>query len=182
MVIVCPECQVRYRINPSASKATVAKVKCPGCKHVFNVSLVEEESAQVKEASPQQENRLSGQPVVLVVDDARFFREMIKDILKDLPIDIVMVADGNDAWQQINALVPQLILLDLNIPGKNGKEILQSMQRAPQLKEVKVLAMSGVERGDETAAEVRHIGADDFISKSFKPRELQDRVRSILGL
>ncbi len=182
MVIVCPACQARYRINPSTSKAKVAKVKCPGCEHVFDVSLVEEEGSLVKEKKPQQEDRLSGKPVVLVVDDARFFREMIIDILKDLPIEIIMVADGNEAWQQISTLVPQLILLDLNIPGKNGKEILKAMQGSPQLKQVKVLAMSGVERGDETAAEVRRIGADDFISKSFKPRELQDRVRNILGL
>ncbi len=175
MVIVCPACQARYRINPSASKATVAKVKCPGCEHVFNISLLEEDIIQ-------QESFMSGKPVVLVVDDARFFREMIKDILKDLPIEIVLVADGNEAWQQITALVPQLVLLDLNIPGKNGKEILQFMQKSPHLEQVKVLAMSGVERGDETAAEVRRIGADDFISKSFKPIELQDRVRNILGL
>ena len=93
-----------------------------------------------------------------------------------------MAADGDEAWQQITALVPQLVLLDLNIPGKNGKEILQAMQKSSQLDQVKVIAMSGVERGEETAAEVRLIGADDFISKSFKPRELQDRVRNILGL
>ncbi len=174
MVIICPECQARYRIDPSASKADVAKVKCPGCKHVFKVSLVKEQSAQ-------QENPPS-QPVVLVVDDARFFREMIKDILKELPVKIVMAADGDEAWKQIMELTPGLVLLDLNIPGKNGKEILQSMQNSPQCKQVKVLAMSGVERGDATAKEMRLFGADDFISKSFKPSELQDRVRAILGL
>ena len=175
MLIVCPTCQARYRIDPSTSKVDVAKVKCPGCQHVFEVSLVEENSTQQDDCS-------AGQPVVLIVDDARFFREMIKDILKELPVKLVMVADGNEAWQQITALVPQLVLLDLNIPGKNGKEILQSMQNSPQFDQVKVIAMSGVERGEETAAEVRRIGADDFISKSFKPRELQDRVRNILGL
>ena len=120
--------------------------------------------------------------MVLIVDDARFFREMIKDILKDLPVELVMAADGNEAWQQITRLVPQLVLLDLNIPGKNGKEILQSLQESSQLDQVKVLAMSGVERGEETASEVRLIGAEDFISKSFKPRELQRRVSNILGL
>lgn len=175
MVITCPACQSRYRINPSASQANVAKVKCPGCENVFNVSLVEDKQEK-------SESSVSGQPVVLVVDDARFFREMIKDILKDLPIDVVMAADGDEAWQQISTLSPGLILLDLNIPGKNGKEILQSMQKSPQLKSIKVLAMSGVERGEEIATEVRQIGADDFISKSFKPSELQDRVRTILGL
>lgn len=174
MVIVCPTCQARYRIDPSASKATVAKVKCPGCAHVFEVSLAKE---GLKQASPQ-----PGQPVVLVVDDARFFREMIRDILKDLPVELMTAADGNEAWQMITTLVPQLVLLDLNIPGKNGKEILQAMQGSSQLAKVKVLAMSGVERGEGISAAVRTLGADDFINKSFKPRELQDRVRSILGL
>lgn len=175
MVITCPECDSRYRINPAASQVNVARVKCPGCEHVFKVSLAEDKQKQKKTSS-------SGRPVVLVVDDARFFREMIKDILKELPIDVVMVADGDEAWQQISNLTPGLVLLDLNIPGKNGKEILQLMQKTPQLESVKVLAMSGVQRGDETASEVRLIGADDFINKSFKPRELQDRVRTILGL
>jgi len=175
MLIECPTCQARYRIDPSASKANVAKVKCPGCQHVFEVALVAENKVQ-------QDDDPSAQPVVLIVDDARFFREMIKDILTELPVKLIMAADGDEAWQQITALVPQLVLLDLNIPGKNGKEILQAMQESSQFDQVKVLAMSGVERGEETAAAVRLIGADDFISKSFKPRELQDRVRNILGL
>ena len=175
MLIECPTCQARYRIDPAAIKTEVAMVKCPGCQHVFEVSLVTEDKAQQYDCP-------SVLPVVLIVDDARFFREMIKDILKELPVELVMAADGDEAWQQITALVPQLVLLDLNIPGKNGKEILQAMQKSSQLDQVKVIAMSGVERGEETAAEVRLIGADDFISKSFKPRELQDRVRNILGL
>jgi predicted Zn finger-like uncharacterized protein len=175
MVITCPVCKAQYRINPSASKADVAKVKCPGCEHTFEVSLVEEKANQG-------EKELPGLPVVMVVDDARFFREMIRDILKDLPVELVLVADGNEAWQQISTLVPQLVLLDLNIPGKSGKEILLSLRESPLFGQVKVLAMSGVDRGEETASEVRTIGADDFISKSFKPRELQNRVRNILGL
>ena len=74
MLIECPTCQARYRIDPSASKADVAKVKCPGCQHVFEVSLVAEDKLQQDDCS-------SARPVVLVVDDARFFRELIKDIL-----------------------------------------------------------------------------------------------------
>ncbi len=175
MVITCPACQARYRIDPSASKSDVARIKCPGCKHVFEASLVEEPKIQPAKAP-------SGQPVILIVDDARFFREMIKDILNELSVELITAADGKEAWQLITTLVPQLVLLDLNIPGTNGKEILQSLQTFSHRDQVKVLAMSGVERGEETASEVRLIGADDFISKSFKPRELQDRVRNLLGL
>ena len=72
--------------------------------------------------------------------------EMIKDILKDLPVELIMAADGNEAWEQISSLKPQLVLLDLNIPGKNGKEILQALQSPTGLSQVKVIAMSGVDR------------------------------------
>lgn len=175
MIITCPACQARYRIDPASSKAKVAKVKCPGCEHVFEVSLVEDQPLKQDELS-------SGPPVVLIVDDARFFREMIKDILIDLPVELIDAADGDEAWQKIVELRPPLVLLDLNIPGKNGKEILQSLQENAQLNSIKVLAMSAVERGEVIAAELRDIGAVDFISKSFKPRELQKRVRDILSL
>jgi predicted Zn finger-like uncharacterized protein len=176
MVISCPACQARYRINPAASKSQIAKVKCPGCQHIFDVSLTGEQKSQ-----PEQRAVSSG-PVVLVVDDARFFREMIKDILKELPITVALAADGHEAWKEIFALSPQLVLLDLNIPGKSGKEIVQELRQSTGSKQVKVVAMSGVERGAAIASEMRLIGADDFINKSFTPRELQDRVRKILGL
>ena len=175
MVITCPSCQARYRIDPTASTAKVAKVKCPGCGHTFEVSLV-------AETHPQKDPPTPVRPVVLIVDDARFFREMIKDILSELPVELDYAADGDEAWQKIKGSKPQLVLLDLNIPGKNGREILQSLQQNAKLDSVKVLAMSGVERGEETASEVRLIGAVDFISKSFKPRELQKRVRDLLAL
>lgn len=174
MIITCPSCDGRYRIDPSASKADVAKVKCPGCTEVFEVSLKEDGSEQKQESS--------GLPTVLVVDDARFFREMIKDILKDLPVELIMAADGDEAWDKIVSVNPRLVLLDLNIPGKNGKEILHALQGEANLATVKILAMSGVERGEETASEVKAIGATDFINKSFKPVELQRRVKEILGL
>jgi len=174
MIITCPSCSGRYRIDPSASKAKVAKVKCPSCAKVFEIPL-----AQELDATSQ--HPVAGTPVVLVVDDARFFREMIKDILQALPIELVLAADGNEALEKIVALQPKLVLLDLNIPGKSGKEILQSLSPS-QRSQVKVLAMSGVERGDKTAVEVKAIGATDFISKSFKPSELQNRVKEILGL
>jgi predicted Zn finger-like uncharacterized protein len=175
MVITCPACKSRYRIDPAASKTAKAKVKCPECRHIFEVSLQDYEKIQ-----PQQKTRYL--PIVLIVDDARFFREMIQDILKALPIKLVTAADGNEAWQKIVSLVPQLVMLDLNIPGKSGKEILQSLKKQPQFKHIKLFAMSGVERGEDTASELRSLGADDFISKSFKPYELQKRVEKLLDI
>ena len=99
MILTCPSCQARYRIDPTASKAKVAKVKCPDCGHTFEVSLVEETPLQNDPPSPVR-------PVVLIVDDARFFREMIKDILSELPVELDGAADGHEAWQKITDSKP----------------------------------------------------------------------------
>ena len=175
MVITCSECKGRYKIDPSGSKLRVGKVKCPGCSHVFEIALTGADEKLVAKAAP-------GQPLVLIVDDARFFRQMIRDLLSDLPVEFISAADGEEAWEKITARLPQLVLLDLSIPGKTGKQILQSLQKEPRFSQIKVLAMSGVERGEEVAAEVRRFGAVDFINKSFKPSELEKRVRNILGI
>jgi len=177
MLISCPKCHAQYRIDPKTSQAAVAKVKCPKCQHLFEITLQQEESFPPQKKAPS-----TGFPLVLIVDDARFFREMIKDILKDLPVEILTAADGDDAWQQMIECTPQLVLLDLNIPGKNGKEILQALKLTPALKNVQIIAMSGVERGDDIEAEVKRYGAESFLNKSFKPRELQKRVKAILAL
>lgn len=179
MVISCPKCKAKYRIEPSATQASVARVKCPGCSHLFNVSLAPAPSAPPPPSALDDGN---GKPLVLVVDDARFFREMIKDILKELPIEIITAADGDEAWSMIMAHAPRLVLLDLNIPGKTGREILQALQQSTLSGKIRVVAMSAVERGEDTADAMRRIGAVDFLGKSFTPAELQKRVRSLLAL
>ena len=176
MVISCPECKGRYRIDPTGSKSKVGKAKCPRCSHVFAIELAGTEGQDVERPST------GGLPLVLIVDDARFFRQMIKDLLGSLPVEFITAADGDEAWKEITTRLPQLVLLDLNIPGRTGKQILQSLQEEPRFSQVKVLAMSGVERGEQAAAEVRRFGAVDFINKSFKPSELEKRVRNILGI
>jgi len=175
MVITCPECKGRYKIDPASSKSKVGKVKCPECSHVFAIELTSNDGKETEKTAPDL-------PLVLIVDDARFFRQMIKDLLSDLPVEFLSAADGDEAWEVITTRLPQLVLLDLNIPGRTGKQILRSLQEEPRFNRVKVLAMSGVERGEQTAAEVRRFGAVDFINKSFKPSELEKRVRNILGI
>jgi len=175
MVVTCPECKGRYKIDPSGSQSRVGKVKCPGCSHRFEIVLT-------GNAESNKEQAVAGVPLILIVDDARFFRQMIEDLLSDLPVEFMSAADGDEAWVKITTRLPQLVLLDLNIPGRSGKQILQLIQEEPRLNRIKVLAMSGVERGEETAAAVRRFGAVDFINKSFKPSELEKRVRNILGI
>jgi predicted Zn finger-like uncharacterized protein len=174
MIITCPRCQSRYRINPAPGSKPLARVKCPDCQHTFEIAIdASPAPAAVAETAP---------PLVLVVDDARFFREMIRDLLSELPIRVETAADGETAWHQLPLLKPALLLLDLNIPGMTGQELIAAVRREPSCRGLRILAMSAVLRGEEAAREVRHLGADDFISKSFTPTDLKNRVRELLGL
>ena len=179
MIIACPQCQARYRINPVDGCKPLARVKCPDCQHTFEVAL---ELGPVTEAAGPALEPKPARPQVLVVDDARFFREMICDLLAELPIRVETAADGQAAWQQIQAQKPALLLIDLNIPGMSGQELIAAVRQDPACRMIRILAMSGVQRGEEAARDVRQLGADAFLNKSFTPRELQDRVRDILGL
>ena len=184
MIITCPQCQSRYRINPPAGKPQ-ARVKCPSCQNLFTISFLEQptvpEPAAAPASSPPQPAE-TVRPLVLVVDDARFFREMIRDLLADLPIRMETAGDGEEALRLIRELRPAMLLLDLNIPGLSGKDLIAEVRRDPACQSLRILAMSGVERGEEAAHDVRRLGADDFINKSFRPLDLQNRIRQILGL
>jgi predicted Zn finger-like uncharacterized protein len=183
MIITCPQCQARYRINPSAGSKPQARVKCPSCQHTFVVTIeavpVTPEPVPAPAPAPV---TATVQPLVLVVDDARFFREVICDMLTELPIRVETAGDGEDALRKIQSLRPSLVLLDLNIPGLSGQELISAVRRDPTCHSVRILAMSGVQRGEEAAQIVRGLGADDFINKSFKPRDLQNLVRQMLRL
>ena len=184
MIISCPQCRSRYRVKPAIGGKTTARVKCPGCQHTFEIVVEAEPAApttDIPTASPLATGEVA-RPLVLIVDDARFFREMIRDLLTELPISIETAADGHEALQKIQSLHPSLLLLDLNIPGLSGQELITAVRRHPDGRKIRILAMSGVQRGEATALDVRRLGADDFINKSFKPRDLQNRISQLLGI
>lgn len=90
------------------------------------------------------------------------------------------VADGDAALPKIRAMQPDLVLLDVMLPGTSGYEICQNVRLDPALKAVKILMMtargSSIERRKGLA-----IGADGFITKPFELKELRDEVRRLLA-
>lgn len=170
MIIQCPQCAACYKIDPTKTRKNVVRVKCPKCADVFQVDLPKPQGADAT-APPAQ---------VLVVDDSKFFRELILDVLRPLNLGIITAADGIEALQAIRERSPALVILDLNLPGKNGYELIREVRADASLKGTRLLAMSGVFRKETEVLEVKQAGADDFINKSFKPKQLQQRVTSLL--
>ncbi|MEJ2699182.1 MAG: response regulator [Desulfuromonadales bacterium] len=184
MKIKCPDCGARYRIDPGRTNKTVPRIKCPQCTTVFQVTLPERaEWAPSSPAEPAPRLPRPGEAgtKVLVVDDSKFFRELVVDVLKSLPFAFLTAGDGVEALQLIRRELPALVILDLNLPsGTDGYRLIREVRADKALQNIRLLAMSGVFRQPEDAAEVEKAGADDFINKSFKPEQLQARVTALL--
>lgn len=113
---------------------------------------------------------------VLVVDDDRELRELIGFALRQAGYHVVEAADGPSAVERHAAEAPDLVLLDVNLPGFDGFEVCRRI-RAVAPTPVMMLTV----RAEET--DVVHgldLGADDYLGKPFSPRTLLARVRALL--
>ncbi|MFC8731618.1 MtrAB system response regulator MtrA [Luteimicrobium sp. NPDC057192] len=113
---------------------------------------------------------------VLVVDDDTALAEMIGIVLKSEGFEPVFCADGDAALGVFRASQPDLVLLDLMLPGKDGTEVCREIRAESGTPIIMLTAKSDtvdVVTGLES-------GADDYISKPFKPKELVARIRARL--
>jgi len=172
MIIQCPACQSRYRIRDGAETRMVARVKCPGCAHAFEARLAD--SAPPSAPAPLEPK------TVLVVDDARFFREVILDILSPLGLRLLAAADGEEALVLLSRERPALVLLDLRLPGLDGYGLIRAIRADASLAGIRILAMSSVFREEDEVRKILLAGADEFLNKSFSPAQLQARVEKLL--
>lgn len=113
---------------------------------------------------------------ILVVDDEPMVREVLSQYLSADGFDVVEAGDGDAAVAAVNDAEPDLVLLDLMLPKRNGLDVLGFIRGTSQLPVILLTA-----RGDE-ADRVRGLeaGADDYVVKPFSAREVVARVRSVL--
>ena len=116
---------------------------------------------------------------ILVADDDIDIRELVEFKLSTLGHDVVAVADGASALEEVRRQRPDLAVLDVMMPGMSGLEVVKVIRGDPQLADLPVVILtaraqdSDVESGFDS-------GADDYITKPFSPRELAARVQTLL--
>ncbi|MGH3495673.1 MAG: response regulator transcription factor, partial [Sciscionella sp.] len=115
-------------------------------------------------------------PKVLVVDDDRTVREVVVSYLRAAGHEVVEAADGEAALSTVAAARPDLVVLDLMLPGIDGLEVCRALRRGGDVPIVMLTAL-----GSESDRVVGlELGADDYVTKPFSPRELALRVDSVL--
>jgi DNA-binding response OmpR family regulator len=113
---------------------------------------------------------------VLVVEDDRTVAEVVTRYLEREGFVVESVGDGNEALARADAQLPDLVVLDIMLPGLDGLEVCRRLRsRAPI--PVVMLTARGSEEDRVLGLE---LGADDYVSKPFSPRELTARVKAVL--
>jgi signal transduction histidine kinase len=118
---------------------------------------------------------------VLIVDDNPTARETLVAILEGEGYDLQLAKDGVQALRILRQIQPDLILLDVMMPGMDGFEVCRRIRATPQLAEVPIILLTALDDRDSLLRGIES-GADDFLSKPADRRELVARVRTITRL
>ncbi len=113
---------------------------------------------------------------ILIIDDDEKLNRLLKDYLGNYGFDVQSAVNPEQGLKKLKAQPPQLIILDVMLPGTNGFEVCKQIRRAHT---TPILMLTA--RGDVTDRIVGlELGADDYLAKPFEPRELVARIQSIL--
>jgi DNA-binding response OmpR family regulator len=114
--------------------------------------------------------------MILVVEDETKIAQLVRDYLEHAGFEVVVAGDGDGALASARRSRPDLVVLDLGLPGRDGLDVARTLRRTSSVPIVMLTA-----RGDETDRVVGlELGADDYVVKPFSPRELVARVRAVL--
>jgi len=119
-------------------------------------------------------------PSVLLVDDEPNIVLSLEFLMKQAGYDVRIARDGDTALAAVKDRPPDLILLDVMTPGRDGYEICQTIRANPSWRTVKIVMLTAKSREVEREKGLA-LGADDYITKPFSTRELVDRVKRLLG-
>lgn len=114
---------------------------------------------------------------ILVCDDDPSLRELVRAVL-GARYRFVEAADGTEALAIARELRPDLIVLDVMLPGLSGIEVLEALRTDPELRETRVVVITAWSHAE---LEAQVAGADRFVSKPFDPDDLSAAVEELLG-
>nr|WP_284710808.1 response regulator transcription factor [Desulfovibrio aminophilus] len=115
----------------------------------------------------------------MVIEDNEDTRELLRYNLAASGYQVASAADGHEGLETARAILPDLILLDLMLPGMDGLEVCRRLKQNQETSRIPVIMLTA--RGEEVDRIVGlELGADDYVVKPFSPRELALRIKAVL--
>lgn len=119
-------------------------------------------------------------PLVMIVDDYPDAREMYSEYLTFAGYRVVEAANGVEAIEKAEALLPSVILMDLSMPVMDGWEATRRLKAASKTRRIPVIALTG-HALDGNSEEARKAGCDGFIAKPCLPQDLLAKLQEVIG-
>lgn len=117
---------------------------------------------------------------ILVVDDERAIQKILEFNLKKQGYEVQVAKDGLEALEKVRKNMPDLIILDLMMPHKNGYEVCEEIRADPNLKDILIILLTA--KGQEIDRDKgMEVGADLYATKPFSPRALLESVADLLN-
>ena len=127
---------------------------------------------------PKQESR---QPLVMVVDDSITMRKVTSRVLENHSLEVMTAQDGVDAVEKLHDRVPDLMLLDIEMPRMDGYELLQHIRADARLRHVPIVMITS-RAGQKHRKKARDAGANDYLTKPYQEPELVEKVSELLDM
>ncbi|UCD84664.1 MAG: response regulator [Deltaproteobacteria bacterium] len=118
---------------------------------------------------------------VLIVDDEEMIRDLVKVSIKDLGVDTYEAQDGVEALEKVKEVKPDLVVLDILMPNKDGFRVCSEIKENPETSGIYILIITSRDTV-LTQIALKRTGADDILFKPFDPKELKEKVKKGLGL
>ena len=116
---------------------------------------------------------------ILVVDDEGDVRDLVAFNLQRNGMETIFAKDGIEAVEVATAEIPDLIVLDLMLPGRNGFEVFKELRLDSRTKAIPILMLTAKAQLDDVISGLE-LGADDYLTKPFSPKEMVLRVQALL--
>ena len=116
---------------------------------------------------------------ILIVEDHPTMREAMRLILEHEGFDLREAPDGATAIAMVKERPPDVMFLDLNIPGASGADVLTQLKADPSTRDIRVIIVTAT--GEEERDVVINLGADEYFTKPFSPTALLRTVEKVLG-
>ena len=188
-VVDIPQDDDRSSGPTAAPRGSSSGVPQPHVTHAGLGGMVEPAPAHdtahfelLEEPAPPRVSGPHGLPArkVLLVDDEDSLRKVLKDLLEREGYVVSEARDGVQALDQVDRVGPDIIVLDLNMPGLDGYGVLSHLRSRPATADIPVLVLTA-KSDEDNEVRVFELGADDFLTKPFRARALSARLEAVLG-
>ncbi len=136
------------------------------------------EPREVVLPAPREEKR---SPLVMVVDDSITMRKVTSRVLENHALEVMTAQDGLDAIERLHERIPDLMLLDIEMPRMDGYELAEHMRADPRLKHIPIVMITS-RAGQKHRRKAREAGANAYLTKPYQEAELLARVGEMLKL